>query len=68
MSSRMCRRRGSAIALNGSEVVEARGTGYIYIPIWAYVKCGFSAIPRASGDAPAPSSANQLAFAAAAVF
>ena len=30
MNSRMCRRRGSATALKGSEVVEARGTNLIY--------------------------------------
>ena len=34
----MCRRRGSAIALKGSDVVEARGTCQLYIPIWEYVK------------------------------
>ena len=31
MNSRMCRRRGSAMALNGSDVVEARGMSCIYI-------------------------------------
>jgi hypothetical protein len=29
MNSRMCLRRGSATALNGSEVVDARGMGYL---------------------------------------
>ena len=29
MNSRMCRRRGSAIALNGSEVVDARATSKV---------------------------------------
>src|SRR5689334_12756069 len=38
MNSRMCRRRGSAIALKGSDLVEARGMGQLYIPIWEYVK------------------------------
>src|SRR6266852_8170471 len=35
---RMSRRRGSAMALKASEVVEARGMGGEYIPIWEYVK------------------------------
>ena len=34
----MSRRRGSATALNASEVVEARAMGQQYIPIWEYVK------------------------------
>ena len=38
MNSRMWRRRGSAIALKGSEVVEARAMRSLYIPIWEYVK------------------------------
>src|SRR5580700_6474634 len=38
----MSRRRGSATALNASEVVEARATGEEYMPIWAYVKCNFA--------------------------
>ena len=29
MNSRMCRRRGSAMALNGSDVVEARGMAMV---------------------------------------
>src|SRR5215471_10072777 len=39
-NSRMCRRRGSAMALNGSDVVEARATPLLYIPISEYVKTG----------------------------
>ena len=38
MNSRICRRRGSAIALKGSELVEARAMDCLYIPIWEYVK------------------------------
>src|ERR1700676_1192724 len=34
----MSRRRGSATALKASEVVEARGMGREYMPIWEYVK------------------------------
>src|SRR5580692_4876965 len=34
----MSRRRGSATALNASEVVAARAMGQQYIPIWEYVK------------------------------
>src|SRR5213080_3534428 len=34
----MARRRGSATALNASEVVAARAMPQQYIPIWAYVK------------------------------
>jgi len=37
----MCRRRGSAIALNGSDEVGARGMRAQYIPIWEYVKSAY---------------------------
>ena len=30
----MCRRRGSAMALNGSDVVEARGMGYLIYSVY----------------------------------
>ena len=45
-------RRGSATALNGSEVVDARGMGYLYIPLWEYVKPRRIGL-RAAGQDPA---------------
>src|SRR4029450_4656750 len=44
MNSRVLRRRGSAIALKGSEVVAARGIPELYIPIWECVKYDFEAL------------------------
>jgi hypothetical protein len=38
---RICRRRGSAMALNASEVVAALAMHKQYIPIWEYVKGKF---------------------------
>jgi hypothetical protein len=48
----MCRRRGSAIALKGSDVVQARGMTALYIPIWEYVKRlgGKALMPDAVGS------------------